>query len=164
MRTTLAVLGRKARSWRRRPLAEKLWFVPAYALLGLSRVALLTIPFRWIAPRLGHSLQTAAVVPLAGATETARAQAIGHAIETAARHTPWESACLAQAITARVLLGISRLPYAVYLGVDKRGDAGIAAHAWVSTGRAAVTGGHGFNEFTVVGTYSSLDPRSAPER
>ena len=73
MRTTLAALGRRARSWRRRPLAEKLWFVPALLLLGLSRVALLVVPFRWISARLGHNLRTAAVVPLAGKAETARA-------------------------------------------------------------------------------------------
>ena len=159
MRTTLSVLGRKARSFRRRPLPEKLWFGPAYLLLGLSRLALLMLPFRWIARRLGHSLKTAAVVPLAARAETDRALRIGRAIEVAARYTPWDSACLAQAITARILLGLNGLPYALYLGVDKRGDAGIAAHAWVCTGRAAVTGGHSFGEFTVIGTYSSLKPR-----
>ena len=164
MRTTLSVLGRKARSWRRRPLAEKLWVVPAFLLLGISRAALLTLPFRWIVPWLGHSLQTAALVPLASTTETARALRIGHAVGVAARHTPWDSACLAQAITARILLGLNQLPYALFLGVDKRGDEGFAAHAWVCTGRAAVTGGHSFADFTVVGTFSSLQPRPALDR
>jgi len=63
--------------------------------------------------------------------------------------------CLAQAIAARVLLGLNGLPYALYLGVDKRGHSGMAAHAWVCTGPVAVTGGHGFGEFTVVGTFVS---------
>lgn len=160
MRSTLATLGRRARSWRRRPLAEKLWFVPALLLLGLSRVALLVVPFRWISPRLGHNLRTAAVVPLAGHAETARALRIGHAIQAAARYTPWDSACLAQAMTARILLGLNRLPYALFLGAAKGPDSGLTAHAWVCTGRVAVTGGHGFTSYTVVGTYLSPSLRS----
>lgn len=160
IRGTLAVLRRKAGAWRRRPLAEKLWCAPAFLLLGVAQAVLLTVPFRRIAPLLGHDMQTAAIVPLAGEREVSRALHIGRAIRTAARYTPWESRCLAQAVAARVLLGVSGLPYALYLGVDTRGDAGMAAHAWVCTGPAAVTGGHSFEEFAVVGTFVS--PRLAP--
>lgn len=154
-----SVLWRKARAWRRRPLEEKVWFAPAFLLLGLARAALLTVPFRRIAPLLGHNMQ-GAVVPLAGEREVARALHIGHAVRTAARYTPWQSKCLAQAMAARVLLGVSDVPYGLYLGVQRSGDSGVVAHAWVCSGPAAVTGGRGFGQFTVVGTFVSF--RLAP--
>ena len=154
-----SVLRRKANAWRRRPPEEKLYFAPAFLLLGLARVALLTVPFRRIAPLLGHDMKTAASVPLAGEQQVAQALHIGRAVRTAARYTPWQSKCLAQAMVARVLLGVNGLPYGLYLGVSKRGTSGVTAHAWVCTGPAAVTGGRGFGQFAVVGTFVS--PRSA---
>lgn len=160
IREILAVLRRKAGAWRRMPLAEKLWFAPAYLLLGLMRLVLMAVPFRWIAPLLGHGMQTAAVVPLASEREISRALHIGRAIRTAARYTPWDSKCLVQAMAARVLLGVNGLPYALFLGVNKDGESSMAAHAWVCTGPAAVTGGHSFAQFTVVGTFVS--PTLAP--
>lgn len=149
------LLLRKLRSWRGRPLAEKLWFGPAFLLLGIARAALLTVAFRRLAPLLGQGLQTAALVPLATEAEIVRALHIGRAVRLAANYTPWESKCLAQAMVARVLLGMKRLPYALYLGVSKSGDANMEAHAWVCVGHAAITGGHSFGRFTVVGTFVS---------
>lgn len=151
----LALIRRKAGAWRRRAFVEKAWFFAAYPLLGLARLALLSVPFRQIAPWLGQNLQTAAITPLATTRQIAQARHIGRAVQTAARYTPWESKCLAQAMVARALLGIKRLPYALYLGVRKEGETGLAAHAWVCTGRLAVTGGHSFGQFTVVGTFLS---------
>jgi hypothetical protein len=149
------ILRRKAVNWWRRPLPERLWLVPAFLLLGLARAALLTVHFRRIAPWLGQAMKTAAVVPLASASEIARALHIGRAIATAAHYTPWESKCLVQAMVARALLGACGLPYALFLGVNKQADKGLAAHAWVCIGPAAVTGGQGFREFRVVGTFVS---------
>jgi hypothetical protein len=161
IRETLLVLRRKAGAWRRKSLAEKLWFAPAYLLLGLMRAVLSTVPFRRIAPLLGHGMKTAAVVPLASEREISLALHIGRAVRTAARYTPWESKCLAQAMAARVLLGVNGLPYALFLGVSKGGESGMAAHAWVCTGPAAVTGAHSFHQFTVVETFVS--PMLAPQ-
>lgn len=158
----LTLIRRKAGAWWGMPFVEKAWFFAAYPLLGLARLALLIVPFRQIAPWLGQNLQTAAITPLATHQQIAQARHIGHAVQIAARHTPWESKCLAQAMVARALLGIKRLPYALYLGVRKEGEAGMTAHAWVYTGRLAVTGGRSFGQFTVIGTFVS--PRlAAPE-
>lgn len=153
-----STVRRKGRAWRRRPAEEKAWVAPAFILLGLSRAALLTVPFRRIAPLLGHDLRTAPAVPLAHSDEVARALHVGRAVRTAARYTPWQSKCLAQAITARVLLGVSRLPYGLYLGVERDAVAGMVAHAWVCSGRASVTGGDGFERFTVVAAFVSGRP------
>jgi hypothetical protein len=145
----------KVRTWWRRPLPERLWFGPAFLLLGVARAILLTVPFRHIAPWLGQNREASAVVPLASVAEIADAAHIGRAIGTAARYTPWESKCLAQAMVARLLLGALDLPYALFLGVNKRADAGLTAHAWVCIGPLAVTGGSGFDTYTPITTFIS---------
>jgi len=164
----LRSLQRKIYRARRLSGSEKLAFLSAWILLGLTRAVILTIPFRHIAPWLGHGLGTAAVMPLATSWQVARAMRIGYAVRAAARHTPWESKCLAQAMTARALLGLCRLPYALYLGVRVRasgtGTAGIEAHAWVCTGPATITGGHSFRRFTVVGTFVSSELKLSTTR
>ncbi len=137
------------------PREEKLWLAPAFLLLGLSRAALLTVPFRRIAPFLGCNMGAVVAVPLADEREVARSLHIGRAVRTASRYTPWQSKCLAQAMAARALLGLCGLPYGLYLGVDKSGSADVVAHAWVCTGRAAVTGGRAFGRYTVVGAFGS---------
>ena len=158
----VARLGRKAKAWRGRSPQERSWFFVAYPLLGLARLALLILPFRHIAPWLGCNYRTAAVMPLATRRQTLHALRIGRAIRTAARYTPWESKCLAQAMVARALLGFRRLPYALYLGVRKDAETDLAAHAWVCTGPVAVTGGHGFRQFTVVGTFVAFAKAERP--
>lgn len=162
----MALIRRKAGAWRRMSMEARAWFLMAYPLLGLARLILLAVPFRCIAPWLGQNQRTAAVVPLASQEEITRALAIGRAVRIAARHTPWESKCLAQAIVARVLLGLKGLPYALFLGVRNDPAAGMTAHAWVCTGRAAITGGQGFGHFTVVGTFVSgaLPPETRSRR
>jgi hypothetical protein len=71
-----------------------------------------------------------------------------------ARFTPWDSNCFAQAITARLLLGLYGLPYALYFGLKRdAGSMGMKAHAWVVAGRIRVTGGASFGRYTVVAMY-----------
>lgn len=147
------LLLRKARTWLGRPLPEKLWLLPAWPLLGLVRLTQCAVPFRHLAPLLGHDFRTAACVPLANGSQMKRAEHIGRAISIAARHTPWESECLVQAMAARVMLGLSRLPYALFLGVRKGEAEPLQAHAWVCTGAVAVTGGRDTGVYTVVRTF-----------
>ncbi len=153
--SNFAILQRKARTWLRRPRSEKAWFLVAYPLLGLARFSLLLLPFRTIARTLGQDQKAVMFVPLATPAEMRGALAIGRAIRMAAEYTPWESKCLAQAMVAAVLLRIKGLPYGLYFGVRKDPAAanGMAAHAWVCTGPAAVTGGRSFGQFAVVGCF-----------
>lgn len=155
-------LPRIAKAWRRRHWQEKIWLLPAFVLLGGMRAALLLVPFHHLAPLLGRNLQALPVVPLVGRADIVRAGHIGAAIRTAARYTPWESKCLAQAMAARLLLGLNRIPYGLYLGLDKRNPGGMTAHAWVYAGSMAVTGGDSFGQFTLVSTF--VAPGSIPEQ
>lgn len=153
-------LVRKGAAFLRLPAFVQLWFVPAWLLLGLARATILVIPFPRLARTFGHPLGTAAWVPLADARQCARARQVGLAVRVAARHTPWTSNCFPQALAARLLLALYRVPCTLCFGLVR--DAGtVKAHAWIVCGPVAVTGGAGFGHYTVVGAFASCPPRAA---
>jgi len=91
---------------------------------------------------------------LVDGSQEQRALEIARLIRLAARHTPWNSNCFAQATAARLLLGLYHIPYVLYFGLAR--DAGsrkMNAHAWVAAGRVRVTGGAAFGRFSVVGCF-----------
>lgn len=140
--------------------AEKAWLVPVWVLLGLSRCAVLTIPFRFLALRLGAPAGGTPCIPVIGPRDQKRALRIGRVVRMASRYTPWQSNCLTQAMTARILLGLHRIPCSFFLGVmretENTGRCELKAHAWVSAGRIQVTGGDGFRNFAVVECFVSM--------
>jgi hypothetical protein len=160
-------LIRKVRSFVGLPLFTKVWFLPTWVALGVSRALILAVPFRRLAPRLGTAQGTSAHVPLLTEALESRARAIGRTVRLAARYTPWTSNCFPQAVVARMLLGLHGIPYAIHFGLmpESRvgaaapapaapGSAGMRAHAWVVAGRVPVTGGHSFHQYTVVGVFA----------
>jgi hypothetical protein len=152
----LTLLLRKGRSFCLLPGFSKLCLLPLWLLLGVSKALIFTISFQRLAARLGQPLGVAPWVPLVDARQRARALQIGRAVRLAAKYTPWDSNCFPQAVAARVLLGLYGVPYAMYFGLAR--DAltrETQAHAWVMAGPVAVTGGHSFAQFTVVGVFAT---------
>lgn len=146
-------IARKARTAARMPLFVQAWLLPTWLLLGLSRTLIMLVPFARLAPWLGHSLGAQAWVPLPTSAHEHRARLVGLTVRTAARYAPWMANCFPQAVTARWLLALYRVPCALCLGVrpDKQGS--LEAHAWVCTGRIRVTGGEGFTSYHVIGCF-----------
>jgi hypothetical protein len=156
------VFRRKARHFTEQPLFAKLWFVPVWILLGISKAMIFTFSFRRIAAHLGTWTGATPWVPVLSVDQENRAKLIGRTVQTIARYTPWNSNCFPQAITARLLLGLYSIPYAIYFGLMKDATSPhMQAHAWVASGRIRVTGGDGFEEFTVVGCFSGPDIKKA---
>ena len=123
-------------------------------MLGVSRLVVLTIPFRRLDVVLGKRQGLETWVPILSKDQALRALHIGRVVRAMARFTPWDSNCFAQAITARLLLGLYGLPYALYFGLMRdAGSAGMKAHAWVVAGPIRVTGGASFGQYTVVAMY-----------
>ena len=155
------ILARKARSLLRLPVFVRVWLLPAWCLLGVARLLILCVPFRKLAPHLGETA-AAAWLPLPTPAQTGRAVLIGRVVKTAARYTPWESNCFPQAVVARWLLGWYGVPFTLCFGLQRRPeDQAMLAHAWVAAGRVRVTGGQGFGQFTVVGSFVSRGARDA---
>ena len=150
----LKTLKRKCISFWNLSLFIKLWFLPVWMLLGISKVMILTLEFRRIAPYFGQPAGTTPWLPLITNKQISRALLIGRLIKISARYTPWESNCFPQAISARILLGLYQIPYILYFGLMReKATQEIKAHAWVLAGKVNVTGGKNFGQFTVVNCF-----------
>ena len=101
---------KKIRKFTKLESRQRWLFIEAYARLGVMRAATLTLPFKKLVKSLDH--QKGAVAPQLKRVQMETALAIGKSVRTAAGNTPWESACLAQTLTAQRML-------------DKRGIGGI---------------------------------------
>jgi len=128
--------------------------VATWSLLGLSRLAIVVLPFRLVRRALGEHRSPVAPAPAApdvGEVALYRARWIGVLVRYAAEHTPWRSDCYPQALTARIMLRLARVPHVVSFGVRRDGDA-LVAHAWVHVGDLVVTGRTG-HDYAEVGSF-----------
>jgi hypothetical protein len=133
------------------------WLLPTMMLLGVCRLVIVFVPFSRLAASIGRPLGAVAWVPLVTPAQRHYASQIGRVVRAAARRTPWVSNCFPQAVAARVLLGLYRVPYVIHFGLarDEKAANGYRAHAWVVAGRERVTGGNGFAHYQVVGAFAS---------
>ena len=133
---------------------EKKLFIEAYVTLGIMRAAILTISFKRLTRSLEHLKNKDEVMPL-NDKEMKTALRVGQAITRASAHTPWESACLAQSLTAQKMLQKRGIPGVFYLGVakDKESEEKMKAHAWSQCGETIITGGGGHESFTVLSVF-----------
>ncbi|KUK65689.1 MAG: hypothetical protein XD84_0306 [Desulfotomaculum sp. 46_80] len=139
------------------PWREKGLFTEAFFLTGMVRLIILALPFRWLAPALGKHMQESPdnedVIRLKAARR------IGWIVESVSRFTPWESKCLVQAITGKIMLRQYGIANTLYLGVGKN-EQSLVAHSWLRCGKVILTGGHDLRRFTVVGKFAD-DGRQA---
>ncbi len=132
-------------------------FVRAYCLLGVMRAAMALSSFKRLAHGLEHGGDLSGIAVQGGARGQ-RALEIGRAVRAAARHTPWDSACLVQALVAQRMLRAEGIGGVLYLGAmlgeGDGEDRSFDAHAWVKSGEAFVTGQSGHERYAVVSTFS----------
>jgi len=133
---------------------EKNLFMEAYYTLGMMRAAILRISFKRLTRSLEHQAKKSELVQL-NKEQMQMALSIGKAIEQAAVHTPWESACLAQSLTAQRMLKKRDIPGVFYLGAakDEEGKEKMKAHSWSQCGDQIITGGGGHEKFTVLSVF-----------
>lgn len=132
----------------------KLWFVPVWLLLGVSKALIYLLSFRRIEKLMGKAHGVSPVLPILTTPQRERVSQIGHVVRVTARYTPWKSNCYPQAITAALLLRFYKLPYLLCFGLKRSEDRSrYLAHAWVASGPVRVTGGFSFNAYTIVACY-----------
>ena len=134
------------------PRARKKLLVETVVLLSLARLAVLLLPFRWVAPLLGEE---GAQTPTVGnPAHVASILAVRKALRKVPKRVPWTSKCLDQAIAGKIMLARRGIPSTVYFGV-KSGDKGqIDAHAWLRSGPFYVSGGATRNRFAVINQFA----------
>ena len=133
---------------------EKKLFLEAYITLGMMRTAILTISFKRLTQSLEHLPKKEEITAL-NDKEMSLAIKVGQAITRAAAYTPWESACLAQSLTAQRMLQKRSIPGVFYLGAmkDKETDGQMKAHSWSQCGEHVITGGKGHETFTILSVF-----------
>jgi hypothetical protein len=134
------------------PLRRQLLLLEAWTYLGAARAALLSLPFRRLSRYLGAQLNPEREVYLTGPAPAA-AREIGWAVEVMSRHTPWESACLAQSVAGKFMLRRRGLGSLLALGLRKDEAGKLTAHAWLRSGGQILIGGAGHETFTVLSTF-----------
>lgn len=131
-------------------------FLEAYCLLGFFRLAILTLPFKWLTSSL---IQCPAGEPVSHSLDIDQRPMvflIAESIRKAALHTPWDSACLVQSLAAQRMLQRRNLPGMFYLGLQKgtMPEEPLKAHAWSQSGDIILTGGAGSDAFKVISVFT----------
>lgn len=132
--------------------ADRRCLAEAVVWLGLARLALLLLPFRCIARRLGRLMNR--TPEEAGAAPAALLDRVSWAVTTASRHLPWDCLCLAQALAGKAMLKRRGVPSTLYLGLARGAEAQMQAHAWLRCGERVLTGRQGMAGFTVIATFA----------
>lgn len=124
----------------------------AFWWLGWYRLLILTVGFRrfvWL-----HGWFMAETLRGAAPAQRYLASEIGFAVRRMADHTPWQSACLPQALAAQRMCRRRGLGSTLYLGMARSGDTEIEAHAWLRCGDAILTGEEEMGDFVQVASYA----------
>lgn len=132
-------------------LEYKLLLTEAVLMLGISRILLLTLEFKKIPQHLGEHMKESPNE----LTEShfSKVKKVSWAVNIMSGHTFWQSKCLAQAMTAKVMLNRRNIKSTLYLGVAKDDEGKMIAHAWVKSCGVTLTGAKGMERFTVVSVF-----------
>ena len=137
---------RRTNKWRRflqLDGADKWLLLRATAWLAIARVMLVVMPFRHLSARLSAETNSTQTEP-----DQELLQRIAFAISSAANNVPWRSDCFPQTIAARMLLKCFGYASTIHFGVDRVGEDGLEAHAWLTCGGTVVVGGEDLNRYT----------------
>lgn len=145
----------KALSFWRMPFKYKGLFFINFLLCGLARASINLLPLRRLMPYFGQFNKTITVSTLVSTEQRRQAYLIGKSVRLAAKYTPWDSSCLTQAMVAKFWCRLYRIPYIFYIGFAKAVEesSGYKAHAWITAGPVAITGGNGLADYHVVSSY-----------
>ena len=143
----------KIRKFSRLAGPQRRLFLEAYARLAWMRAAITLVPFKRLVR--GLEMRPGADAPEIGAQQLQAALAIGEAVRSAAGNTPWESACLAQALTAQRMLASRGIGGVFQLGAAMNGAAEerLRAHAWLVCGGRIISGAAGHKQYAVISTF-----------
>jgi len=133
---------------------EKFLIVEAFFFSGISYLMIKLIPFKRLAPILGK--QNIEIVYHSCEKDRIKTREISKAINMISRHTPWKSKCLAQTLTAKMMLKARKIKSNVYLGVAKDDTNNIIAHSWISSNDIILTGKHGVGKYKIISIFSDV--------
>ncbi|MEM9485180.1 MAG: lasso peptide biosynthesis B2 protein [Cyanobacteria bacterium P01_F01_bin.116] len=143
----MLILRKLRKAYRNSPL-----LLEAIFWLGIARLVILTLPFRWVEPYLGQRMTESPMDVLPA--EPQQLKKLAWAVNKMSRFTPWQSKCLVQAMAAKRMLQSRKIVSTLYLGVARSNPRPLEAHAWLRSGPVYLTGGQGHKHFTVVAMFA----------
>jgi hypothetical protein len=135
--------------------SDRCLFLEAALFLALVRPAVMILPFRWIAPWLGHYMaESSRTTPV---EHEELAERVGWCVRSAGGNLPGESRCLAQGVAGKLMLKRRGIPSTLYLGASKDEQHLVRYHAWLRSGSTIITGGPLIKQYTVVSTFADSE-------
>lgn len=138
---------RSLKTFFRFPISLKIMCFEALFLSAYYRYLILKRPFAQISKKIGTLGYETEQIPYQDARMLIKM--VQTAVGAVCGHTPWESKCLVQALTAKRMLNRRGLSCTMYMGVALEPDGEMAAHAWLRCGVLYVTGGNGAKTYTI---------------
>lgn len=149
----LSRLARKVKTFASIDNGRRRRFVQALLYTGMYRAFILFVPFNKLKKRMGNQKEESSKEVDINSYRTAKE--VAWAVTQAARHTPWESKCLVQALTAQRMMKSRGISTTIYLGVKKSNNDEMMAHAWIRCGSYYITGGSNKQGYAVVAKFAS---------
>ncbi|MGE0055194.1 MAG: lasso peptide biosynthesis B2 protein [Hyphomicrobium sp.] len=140
----------KIKKFRRLPAPLKLAFSEAAFLLAVAHVLTKLVPYRWWSGLLGPICDAHQNNERSIFVNSEAAQAVGWAVNAAARNVPWNAVCLPRAMVGKWMLARRDVDSTLCLGICRSlGSAKSHAdlHAWLEVGEHTITGGEIADKF-----------------
>ena len=128
--------------------------------LAWSKLLLLLVPFRWIAPHLGRA-QTESSAEISD-KERDVAERVSWAVQSIANHIPLGLVCLPQAMAAKWMLRRRGIASTLYLGIARPADKRFTAHAWLRAGQKILTGRREKESHAPIASFAEKTPAPLP--
>ena len=145
-------VSRRLRGFGRLSRADQLLIIESTMWLARARLAVLLLPFRYVARHMGEAQGFTTADPMLPGGHRRLATRVGWAVGVSSRRTPWKTPCLVEAIAAQRMLTRRHLPSVLHLGLTKEGGT-MTAHAWLQCGELMLTGGGPVPEYTPVASF-----------
>ena len=137
---------------------EKGLIVEVLLNIWFSKVLLIFLPFKWIAPQLGT--QDRESPKQLSVKDENCAKQISSIFKKIDPHLHLKNKCLVQAIAAKWMFKRRRIPSTLYLGArpGQEGEAHYRFHAWLRCGNLIVTGDKNISALKILSKFSTTAP------
>ena len=142
------------RKFLKKPIKDQWLYIETTFWLGISRIAILILPFKFIAFFLGDHMIESEKTNTSTFKSQENVRFITISIQTMSKYLPWECKCLAQAISGKKMLGRRKINSTLYLGVGKDTNGQMIAHAWLRVGEYVILGDGRLDRFAVVAIFT----------
>lgn len=128
------------------PADRRLLLTAAFSLV-MVRMGLWVLPFGVLRRLLERLMRRTRPCRRAALPSAMR---ISWAVEVASRTVPGTGRCLTKALTAHMLLRRAGYPSRLCIGVARKGERRLGAHAWVESESKVLVGGRGASHYVAL--------------